>query len=195
MLMTKVERSKSGLCLDFYSCQHDSHRLQIAIARNAGKGRIKSGVCSIKSVRLQAFAGTALYLYLPENILQMPAFSCPFTAFLCKDCLCLLRLVIAVQFCQQAMFLRSQTMTFTYIKKIMHPYEWGILDVKAVNFYPLFGCADCSHCSCCCGGFCGSTGINCHNFPIALGQQLLALFALLLTSPRSLVNQPSLSDV
>ena len=27
MLITKVERSKGGLCVDFYSCQHDSHRL------------------------------------------------------------------------------------------------------------------------------------------------------------------------
>ncbi|WP_333309707.1 hypothetical protein [Microcoleus sp. B7-D4] len=46
--------------------------------------------------RLQVFVGAAFYLHLPENILQMPAFSCPFTAFLCKDCLCLLRLVLAV---------------------------------------------------------------------------------------------------
>jgi len=38
-------------------------------ALKSGKGRIKSGVCSTKSVRLQAFAGAALYLYLPENIL------------------------------------------------------------------------------------------------------------------------------
>jgi hypothetical protein len=28
-------------------------------------------------VRLQAFAGAALYLYLPENILQMPAIFLP----------------------------------------------------------------------------------------------------------------------
>jgi len=45
---------------------------------------------------LQVFAGTALYLYLPENILQMPDFFGQITAFLCKDCLCLLRLVFAV---------------------------------------------------------------------------------------------------
>ena len=43
----------------------------------------------------------------------------------------------------------------------MHPYEWGIIGVKQLDFYPIIGCADCSHCSCCCGGFCGSTGINC----------------------------------
>ena len=30
-------------------------------------------------------------------------------------------------------------------------------------------CADCSHCSCFCGDFCGSTGINCHNFSITPG--------------------------
>jgi len=47
-------------------------------------------------VRLQAFAGAALYLYLPENILQMPEFVGQIAAFLCKDCLCLLRLVLAV---------------------------------------------------------------------------------------------------
>jgi hypothetical protein len=57
---------------------------------------MKSGVCSIKSVRLQAFAGIALYLYLPENILQMPEFVGQIAAFLCKDCLSLLRLVMAV---------------------------------------------------------------------------------------------------
>ncbi|MEG4274716.1 MULTISPECIES: hypothetical protein [unclassified Microcoleus] len=45
---------------------------------------------------LQVFAGTALYLYLPENILQMPDFFGQITAFLSKDCLCLLRLVLAV---------------------------------------------------------------------------------------------------
>jgi hypothetical protein len=43
----------------------------------------------------------------------------------------------------------------------MHPYEWGILGVKGLYFYPIFDSADYSHCSCCCGGFCGSTGINC----------------------------------
>jgi hypothetical protein len=47
-------------------------------------------------VRLQAFAGAALYLYLPENILQMPEFFGEIAAFLCRACLCLLRLVMAV---------------------------------------------------------------------------------------------------
>jgi hypothetical protein len=51
---------------------------------------------SIKSVRLQAFAGTALYLYLPENILQMPEFFGQIAAFLCRAYICLLRLVLAV---------------------------------------------------------------------------------------------------
>jgi hypothetical protein len=32
-------------------------------------------------VRLQAFAGAALYLYLPENILQMPEFFGQIAAF------------------------------------------------------------------------------------------------------------------
>ena len=46
--------------------------------------------------QVQVFAGAALYLYLPENILQMPEFFGQITAFLCKDCLSLLRLVMAV---------------------------------------------------------------------------------------------------
>jgi hypothetical protein len=49
-----------------------------------------------KISEIQAFAGTALYLYLPENILQMPDFFGQITAFLCKNCLCLLGLVMAV---------------------------------------------------------------------------------------------------
>jgi hypothetical protein len=35
----------------------------------SGKCSIKSGICSIKSGGKQVFAGAALYLYLPENIL------------------------------------------------------------------------------------------------------------------------------
>ncbi len=27
----------------------------------------------------------------------------------------------------------------------MHPYEWGILGIKALDFYRIFGCADRSH--------------------------------------------------
>ncbi|MEG4304877.1 hypothetical protein [Microcoleus sp. D3_18a_C4] len=46
--------------------------------------------------RLQVFAGAALYLYLPENILQTPDFFGQITAFLCCSCLDLLRLVMAV---------------------------------------------------------------------------------------------------
>jgi hypothetical protein len=42
-------------------------------------------------VRLQAFAGAALYLQMPVNILQMPAISCQITAFLCRAYICLLR--------------------------------------------------------------------------------------------------------
>ena len=45
---------------------------------------------------LQVFGGTALYLYLPENILQMPDFFGQIAAFLCCSCLYLLRLVFAV---------------------------------------------------------------------------------------------------
>jgi hypothetical protein len=47
-------------------------------------------------VRLQAFAGAALYLYLPENILQLPEFVGQIAAFLCCSCLDLLGLVMAV---------------------------------------------------------------------------------------------------
>ncbi|MEG3903632.1 MULTISPECIES: hypothetical protein [unclassified Microcoleus] len=45
---------------------------------------------------LQVFAGTALYLYLLENILQMPEFVGQTAAFLCCSCLDLLGLVMAV---------------------------------------------------------------------------------------------------
>jgi hypothetical protein len=45
---------------------------------------------------MQVFAGAALYLYLPENILQMPEFFGQIAAFLCRACLDLLRLVLAV---------------------------------------------------------------------------------------------------
>ena len=49
-----------------------------------------------KISEMQVFAGTALYLLLPENILQMPEFFGQIAAFLCRACLCLLRLVMAV---------------------------------------------------------------------------------------------------
>ena len=49
-----------------------------------------------KISEIQVFAGAALYLYLPENILQMPEFFGQIAAFLCRACLCLLRLIIAV---------------------------------------------------------------------------------------------------
>ncbi|MEG4035286.1 hypothetical protein QUA03_15800 [Microcoleus sp. S36b_A4] len=45
---------------------------------------------------LQVFAGAALYLHLPENILQMPDFFGQIAVFLCCSCLCWLRLVMAV---------------------------------------------------------------------------------------------------
>ncbi|MEG4825921.1 hypothetical protein QUA92_09915 [Microcoleus sp. F8-C1] len=47
-------------------------------------------------MRLQAFAGAALYLQMPVNILQLPAIFCQITAFLCCSCLDLLGLVMAV---------------------------------------------------------------------------------------------------
>ena len=46
--------------------------------------------------RLQVFAGTALYLQMPVNILQMPDFFGQITAFLCRAYICLLRQVMAV---------------------------------------------------------------------------------------------------
>jgi len=49
-----------------------------------------------KISEIQVFAGTALYLYLPENILQMPEFVGQIAAFLCCSCLDLLGLVLAV---------------------------------------------------------------------------------------------------
>jgi len=65
-------------------------------ALKSGKCRIKSGGKQYKISEMQVFAGTALYLLLPENILQMPEFFGQIAAFLCRDCLCLLRLVMAV---------------------------------------------------------------------------------------------------
>jgi len=46
--------------------------------------------------RLQVFARAAVYLYLPENILQMPDFFGQIAAFLCRAYICLLRLVMGV---------------------------------------------------------------------------------------------------
>jgi hypothetical protein len=43
------------------------------------------------------------------------------------------------------MFLRSQTGLLRAETKTLHPYEWGILGVKRLDFYPLFGCADCTN--------------------------------------------------
>ena len=49
-----------------------------------------------KISEIQVFAGAALYLYLPENILQMPDFFRQLAAFLCCSCLRLLSSVMAV---------------------------------------------------------------------------------------------------
>jgi hypothetical protein len=43
------------------------------------------------------------------------------------------------------MFLRSQIALLRAEREIMHPYEWGILDVKGLNFYPISNCADCTN--------------------------------------------------
>jgi hypothetical protein len=45
---------------------------------------------------LQAFAGTAFYLQMPVNILQLPGILCQITVFLCCSCHNLLGLVMAV---------------------------------------------------------------------------------------------------
>jgi len=49
-----------------------------------------------KISEIQEIAGAALYLYLPENILQTPAKTCQIAAFLCCLCFDLLGLVMAV---------------------------------------------------------------------------------------------------
>jgi len=49
-----------------------------------------------KVSEIQVFAGAALYLYLPENILQTPDFFGQTAAFLCCSCFYLLRLLLAV---------------------------------------------------------------------------------------------------
>ncbi|MEG3925666.1 hypothetical protein [Microcoleus sp. T3_D1] len=46
--------------------------------------------------QVQVFAGGALYLHLPVNILQMPDFFGQITAFLCRAYICLLRQVMTV---------------------------------------------------------------------------------------------------
>ncbi|MEG4340056.1 hypothetical protein [Microcoleus sp. D3_18_C2] len=46
--------------------------------------------------QVQVFAGAALYLQIPENILQTPEFFGQIAAFLCCSCFCLLRLLLAV---------------------------------------------------------------------------------------------------
>jgi hypothetical protein len=45
---------------------------------------------------MQAFAGTVLYLFLPENVRQTPDFLGQIAAFLCCSCHNLLGLVMAV---------------------------------------------------------------------------------------------------
>jgi hypothetical protein len=62
-------------------------------------------------VRLQAFAGAALYLYLPENILQTPAISCQIAAFLCCSCFDLLGLVMAVSVASNVFVITNLTFT------------------------------------------------------------------------------------
>jgi hypothetical protein len=49
-----------------------------------------------KISEIQVFAGAALYLYLPENILQMPEFFGQLAAFLCCSCLSALASIAAV---------------------------------------------------------------------------------------------------
>ena len=49
-----------------------------------------------KISEIQVFAETALYLYLPEHILQTPEFFGQIAAFLCRAYICLLRQVMAV---------------------------------------------------------------------------------------------------
>jgi hypothetical protein len=49
-----------------------------------------------KISEIQVFVGAALYLFLPEKILQTPAILCQITAFLCRAYICLLRQVMAV---------------------------------------------------------------------------------------------------
>jgi len=67
--------------------------------------------------QVQVFAGGTLYLYLPANILQTPDFFGQITAFLCKDCLCLLRLVMAVLFGSKQWFCPYKALFITFKEK------------------------------------------------------------------------------
>jgi hypothetical protein len=70
----------------------------------------------------------------------------------------------------------------------MHPYEWGILGVKGLNFYPISNCADCTNiASAVVAAFVAAQASIATTFPSHLGSES--------SKARSLVNQPSLSDV
>jgi len=130
-------------------------------ALKSGIGSINSGGKLYKISEIQVFAGAAFYLYLPENILLSVCNFLPNYCFFVWS----LHLFVEVGY-RCSLSVASNVfvitnLTFTCKRKIMHPYECGILGVKALDFYPLFGCGGYSHCSCCCGCFCGSTGINC----------------------------------
>jgi hypothetical protein len=65
-------------------------------ALKSGKCSIKSGGKQYKISEIQVFAGAALNLYLPENILQTPDFFGQIAVFLGRAYICLLRQVMAV---------------------------------------------------------------------------------------------------
>ena len=69
----------------------------------------------------------------------------------------------------------------------MHPYEWGILGVKALDFYPIFDCADCTNIApAVVAAFVAAPASIATTFPSHLGSDRIA---------RSVVNQPLRSDV
>ena len=71
---------------------------------------------------------------MPVNILQMPEFVGQIAAFLCKDCLCLLRLVMASYGCSQQVASNGFVRTKLYLlllNKNNAPHECGLLAARS----------------------------------------------------------------
>jgi hypothetical protein len=81
-------------------------------------------------VRLQAFAGAALYLYLPENILLATCTFLPNYYFFVSSVHLFVEAGYGCSLLVASNVFVITNCTFTCRKKIMHPYEWGIIGVK-----------------------------------------------------------------
>jgi len=99
-------------------------------ALKSGINSIKSGGKLYKISEIQVFAGAALYLYLPENILLSAC------NFLPNYCFFVWSVHLSIEVGYGCLVLVASNvfvitnLTFTCREKIMHPYEWGIIGVK-----------------------------------------------------------------